>query len=318
MSADSTDTGLTPAQLALLNPDLDLPPSSDTLFDDATLETLVAEEPAKAPEAPSEPVEATPEVTPQETPEPAQTPPEASQEDVRLSRALLEFEERNRVLAKRERELEEQQRQFEPFRQAAELRQKGDRLGAMEALGLDYTEVTQDYLAGEGANQADRLKREIQETREQFEARIQEMQQRDQDRQAAAFKDSVINYSYTAAEQFPHIAATGAHELVYDAVQTHYSRTGQVLSNEEAAAAVEEGLASLIGAVLGNETLRSKYTTSTETKSSGTAAAEVTPTTLTNKVGLERTAVVNDTFNPETATDEEMIERLAPLLQFDD
>ena len=312
--------GLTSEQQNLIDGvGLDLPPTIEDVMDmadeDIPLEATSEET--------TEEVAGTPEPAATEEPEAAEPDPAPvqAQPDVRIDRALLELEQRQRELIRKEQEAQALKETLTPFLEAKKLADQGDRLGAMDTLGLKYEEVTDDYIQGKGPNEVRKLQRQLEATKAEVERRFQEMQAAEQERARLAQRQQVIDFTRNNSDTYAHIASTEAYDLVDQAVQVHYQQTGQVLSNVDAARVVEEGLERLIESVLTNDSLRARYLekfgsgATTPSKSPDETAANQ-PTTLDNELSTERTVVVDDTFDPVTASDEELIERLASQLEF--
>lgn len=322
MSTENQDTsGLSPEKLALLNPELDLPPTFDDLVTNLEDSESVVEEPV---EESTEVVEESP--APTESPEDTSTPPTGQ---FTVSRELLEIEAAKRELATQQKEfaarqkaLEESMNSLAPFQRALELREAGDRLGAMDALGLKYEEVTEDYISGKGPDPVKQAKLEIEKMRQEYDRKFAELKQAEQEKTEAADRDYTVNFARANADDYPHVVESGGEALIYQARQNHLNSTGQVLSHADAAAAVEEGLEKLVMRVVQSERLRAKYAplfkSTSSPKSRVETKTEDTSSTLSNNDSRERTVLVDDNFDFVNASDDELIERLAPQLQFDE
>jgi len=299
--------------------DLDFTPGeefSDLPAESAAEEsTETAEEPADGEqvEASSESVEAA------ETPAEAATEPPApeTKPEPAVSRMAAELDVRMRQLGKAEAQLAAQQQALAPFMEAYNAAQSGDRIGALEKMGVTYEDLTNEFAQSVTAPIDKRLHSEVAALRQQLAEQQQYVQQQ---ATAKAHEDSIKHASEVVTgntEKFPHVAATNAINLVHDTVQEHLARTGTVVSYEDAAQAVEEGLAELFKVALENESLRSKYSPLfTSSESSGNDKAAESSATLTEPLSQTVTTSVDDSVDWESLSEEESIDRLAPLLQF--
>lgn len=292
-------------QAELLNPTLDLPPdplqlSFDALFDnepaDAAPETV--EEPVETAE---EPVEAAPE-PPAHEPEPN-------------ARALAVLARKEAEIRQRETALKSQEAEYQRLAELRALAEKGDRLGMLEKMGVSYDDLTKDYVSGMGRTPEELVREQLNEYKQQMDAQLQELRNAQTQREAEAERARLHSEIRAAGDQFALVNGLGGHDLVAQTIQSHYSSTGDVLSYEDAAEVVEGALGDLAERLFNIGPIREKFlskATPPESRSEPKAA----PSTLSNRVTQDSTVLVEDGFDPATASDDEMIERLAQQLRF--
>ena len=293
---------------ALLNPVLDLPPDPmqlnfDALFQNEALEAAeVAAEEAEAPV--EEAVEAAPV---EEAPD---------EEDFTSRRALAAIARREDAIRRREEELKAQEARTSKLAKLAELIEKGDRLGALEELGVSYDDLTNDYVAGMGRSQEELARQQMLELHKQTQAQIQELREAQARREAEAEQARLRSELESQGETYALVNGLGGHNLVAQTIQSHYRDTGEVLSYEDAAGVVEGALGDLAKRIFSVESVRKRFLGEAGATKSGTVEPATRVATLSNADTQDSTVLVDDGFDPTTASDDEMIERLANQLKF--
>lgn len=279
--------------------------------------------------------ESTTEVATEESSESTETPPASAgtvspktevaepapstEEPLRVSRAAVELEERSRALATQEAELKAHMASLQPYVEIAEMAKRGERLNVLDKLGMSYEQITQDYVNGEGPTPNSKMQEELAALRTEVTTEIQQLRQLEYTRRQASDQQFIADMVTNSNDKFVHVAATGAQNLVQETVTEHFNRTGQILSHEDAAVAVEEGLAQLFETALKNPVIREKYAallTATTPKSPDTTQTEVTSTTLANEDTQDSHVLADADFDFETASDEESIEHLVGMLKY--
>jgi hypothetical protein len=86
-----------------------------------------------------------------------------------------------------------------------------------------------------------KYKSEIENLRKEIQDKESQKQQEYEKQVINNFKQELENF-VTSNEDYELIRANSAHDLVFNVVEEHYNRTGRVLSNKEAADAVEAHL----------------------------------------------------------------------------
>jgi hypothetical protein len=282
-------------------PALELPPDPQTVAMNLT------------PDAPQEP--ATP---PAPTPDPpAAAPPVVqTQEDPAVSRAFSKIAEKERELRQRERELKDLEARLKPNQELAELVEKKDKWSLLDRMGVTYDELTREYVQGKGADPQAQMKTEIERVRQQMEAQVQELKAAEQRRYFEEERRNIQAF-VQSSNAYPHLQAAEAHELVQQTIQSHFRETGDLVSYEDAAEAVEQQLGQLVGQFLQNPSVRQKYAglfTVASPPKSPSESAPSAPRTLRNEDTQDRVTLVEHDF--DTLSEDEQIARLARQLRF--
>lgn len=173
-----------------------------------------------------------------------------------LGRKEKEIKAREKQLADRQKALEEQlsgkEKEVESFKSLPE-RIKKDPLGVMKEHGLTFEQLAEMYL-NDGKPTEDQKLSEIEkramERIEKLEKQLQEKEakqtQEELDRQLNAYKAQITDFVNAPENDYELIRAENAVQLVFDVIEEHHNATadengenGQILSNKEAADAVE-------------------------------------------------------------------------------
>lgn len=163
----------------------------------------------------------------------------------REAKQRAEYAARDAEFKTRETKLAEQQAAIQNLLE--------DPIGNLEKLGISYESLTEQVLNGRKAPADLKQRAEIAKLKAQVEAREKAEQEREAkakadaekaqaEAQLSAFKAGVTKTVTEAGETFELINALGEHGLVYDVINEHAARTGELLDVTEAAAQVEAHL----------------------------------------------------------------------------
>jgi len=125
---------------------------------------------------------------------------------------------------------------------------------------------------------------------EQLEARLAQQAKAEEERERqAAYNEArtgVHTWLESSKEKFPYAAAVGAGDTIYDHIQDHYRRTGEILSEEKAASEVETRL--------GEFTEKLLSANKAKTKVAGKSQTNTLTKTMAAKTGAEDTSGMSD------------------------
>lgn len=275
------------------------------------------QEPAAAPQTPVQPpVQA--EVAPP-PPAPVAEPPRAPAVDPEVARLLTSLTEKERQLEERLRQVDEAAKKHAPLAKYAEVERmlyEQDPVGALKAMGVSLEEVNKAVAQGRGVNPLrsveTRMAQQIEQLKQAHEAQLQELQA---ERQQRLENEARIEISREVAARSPILASLPdgkAAQLVYSAMQGHYSRTGQVPTYDQVIPSVESQYRKFLEAALASETVRRELKLAAPGNAEQVPAAEPpapAPKTLTNKVA---SVVTQRTTTPELPQDRE--ERIKAII----
>lgn len=190
---------------------------------------------------------------------------EEPKEDLLFSKRFAALSKKEKAIRQRESELnskmaalEERMKSLEPkkveepVRESLEQRIKRDPLKALEEAGLSYEKLTQLVLndgkiSTESQMQLmreeldNKYKSEIENLRKEIESKEVKKQQEHEKQVVENFKIELAQFVDTG-EEYELIKANNAVDTVYQVIEEHYKKSGRVLSNKEAADAVESHL----------------------------------------------------------------------------
>lgn len=234
---------------------------------------------APSPDAPATEAPA-PEATTDESPAaggeqpPEQTEGEAPKEEKPAEPPITE---RFAALARQEKRFRQEVQEFrnsEDVRNArefAKLRESGNPLAAMEALGFTYQMIT-DAVLGEDTKEPpdpiESLRDEIAQLKEDRKKESDEKARRAAAQAEAAFKQEIETEIKGAGSEYDLLNKFGDYDLVYDVIAEHYEDTktdsspGQIMPIAEAARRVEAYLEEQVEKLLNSDKVRSKFTAS--------------------------------------------------------
>lgn len=289
-----------------LESEIELPPDP---LSDGWADFLAEANPPEEAEAGTEPA---PE--PGDTPEPAKAAEPAEEAPESLSKNFALLAQKEKALRAREKELSGLQsrvKELEELEAAAK-----DPWALMDKLNLNFEELAREYVEqGKGSSPKDLQARQMQELQDQMRQQLGVVQQRE--REAAIQREHITIRDVVTADQFPLVAEGDTVSLVWGAVQTHYNETGDVLSYVEAAEAVESALEELGMRLAQNPKIRARLTAADPEKES--REVKKSPArTLRNGDGTQVTRKVEDDFDIENASDEDLIARLSNQLVYKD
>ena len=188
-------------------------------------------------------VEAAPETAPVE-PDKELISPE-NKEDSLFAKKFAALSRKEKAIREREEKLNliEKESPFKDFEKLS----KEDPLSLLDKLGITYEDLTQRLLdKRETESDPDYKYSKLQKKVEQMEQqREEEEKQRLSDQQNKIINDyqaTLNSFISENDEKYEFIIANGAQDLVYTTISDHYQETNKILSNEEAANAVEEYL----------------------------------------------------------------------------
>lgn len=176
-----------------------------------------------------------------------------------LSRKEKALRQREQELESKLAEMEERLKAQEPKEEPKEpelpleYRLKANPLKTLEELGMPYDKLTQLVL-NDGKLPPEmqlelvkqdldsKYSKEIEELRNQIQEREKQQEEARYQETIESFKHELNNFVKDNTEKYELISANDATDLVFEVIEDHYNDTGRILSNEEAADAVEEYL----------------------------------------------------------------------------
>lgn len=196
---------------------------------------------------------------------------EPPKEDSLFSKRFAALSKREKAIRQRETELNNRVAQLEerlksldapkaePVKEPLEYRLKRDPLKALEEAGLPFEKLTQlvlndGKLPAESQMQLikeeldNKYKAEIENLRKEMADKEAKRQEEESKKQSEHEKQVIENFKTELGEfinsnaDYELIQANNAVGAVFDVIELHYNKTGKVLSNKEAADAVESHL----------------------------------------------------------------------------
>jgi hypothetical protein len=140
----------------------------------------------------------------------------------------------------------------EPVKAPLEYRLKREPLKALEDEGLSYEKLTQLILNDGKQSPEVQMQLMREELENKYNARIEQLEKSIQDKEVKKqqeyeaqvvqnFKNE-LNEFVNNNEEYELIKANNAADAIYSVIEEHYNKTGRILSNKEAADAVESHL----------------------------------------------------------------------------
>jgi len=188
---------------------------------------------------------------------------EEPKEDL-FSKRFAALSKKERILRKREADLtskmaalEEKMKAFEapkaePVREPLEYRLRREPLKALEEAGLPYEKLTQLVLNDGKLSTESQMELMREELDNKYKSEIEtlrkEIQDKEVKKQQEYEKQVVENFKVElntfvdSSEEYELIRVNSAVDTVFAVIEEHYNKTGKVLSNKEAADAVESHL----------------------------------------------------------------------------
>jgi len=178
---------------------------------------------------------------------------------------------------------------------------KEDPLALLEKLGLSYEDITRHLLN----------KNEVEDTPDfkysKLEKKVQAMESRREDEEklrleeqqnkvVTDYKDGLNTFLKSDTEKYEFITATESQDLVFQTISDHYNDTGKILSNEEAAEAVETYLEKKVENLSRLNKFKTKYLGE---------KPQAIPSEENKEIKVNGTTLSNDisTMRPTTAPD---------------
>lgn len=231
----------------------------------------------------------------------AETSPQDSVRIAALLRREKLLQKRSRELQERERLLKEQETSYSPWKEASELA-KTNKLKAIEKLGIGYQDLTQQVL-NDGNLPPDVLA--AQKAEEIVSRRLAEIEVRQKEAQAEATRtqyanamkhiDAEAKSMADASDKFPLVKELEAFHDITEHIEKTFHETGKILSVEEAAQIVEQGLFADLEKLFKIEKIRSKFVPQPITEEPKIESATIQPvqkiSTLTHKTTVNPPAL---------------------------
>lgn len=225
------------------------------------------------------------------------------------SKAFAERAAREQKL--REREIATQQQEAN-VRYAQELQHlaKNDPLEFLNRTGLTYDDFAK-ALAKPKDPMAPVMSK-VQELEQKLAAKEQAEQNAYLDR-AYQEAQSEVRKIIDTSDKYPLTKGAGAHGLVWEVIQKHYDRTGEIVSDDAAASEVEAYLDGFLGKLASIPQVQSRFAPPPPVlPSDGQPSQGMQPKTLTN----QQSSTIPVRTSPGLLSAEESIERAAKLLRF--
>ncbi len=203
--------------------------------------------------------------------------------------------------------------QLEQLEQLAALRDKP--LELLAKLGVSFNDVANQYAETGSPPPEEIAKQQVRQLEQTVTARLQEFEKRETERQLAEERANIAHV-VNSDERFAMTKLAGAHEMVWRTIQTHYNDTRELLSYEQAAEQVEAGIEKLVSAFLESPQVRARFKLAQEQRQEESREKPRVDMALSNSSASAPAALVPDPFNPVTASDDDLLSRLASQLRF--
>lgn len=223
-----------------------------------------------APETPVEAAEAAP---------PAETTPEPKKPSTEAAKSLRDRAAKEREFRAHEARLKQERAELEQQRalvaEAQELIRlsKEDPLAWLEKTGNSFERMGTDLAMGKKASPVDKLSAEISELKQRLAEQTAREQQLAIEEEYEDTREDIQYYLTKNSEKYGYVAASGLHDLVLEAAQSHFEKTGEI-DLDGAAEQVERYLESIVERVMKS----GKYQ-----KRAPSSVTESAPKTLTHK-----------------------------------
>lgn len=235
--------------------------------------------------------------TPVETPAPVLPP-----SDPQVSRGLAAIAERERELQNERQTLAAQKAELEGLAKYRTFHQKleeDDALGALDALGVKFEDLSKAVLAGTGTRPfrkvEDRLAKEIEEVRTQVSTELEQIRALQQERLQLEFEAEAKREIASRSELVNLMGPSGV-DALRGSFERHHKESGKVPTYQEVITEVEKDLVEFLTPFFTNETIRKRFLPAQQ-------ATEVTPSkvtpkkTLSNQDGATLSKIVPETEN---------------------
>jgi hypothetical protein len=193
---------------------------------------------------------------------------DSSEESMRAKLAKMESDltskfdgltRRERMLVQREQEMKQRLSQLGSMDELRELASK-DPSKALERLGLSYDKLTDHYANMDPANEDKRITQSLKEEIDGLKSKLTEQektsQQRELDRIRMAKIDNIKSLASKEGSEYGLISHFGVYDDVLNFMAEHYNETGDILSESDAMAKVEDRLAENLKALRDNPKVR--------------------------------------------------------------
>ncbi len=228
---------------------------------------------------------------PQESPAPATPAPTGPSDEARLA-----------VIARKERELQQQQAKLKDAVSVSELKNllKSDKSEFFKKLGISETDLTTQP------------EPEAEDPIARLRAELDELRNKDAHRETEAFKADIKKALEAGGEEFELVNALGGVDDVYGLIEAHYQETGEVLDVKEAAAKLETYLLEQAKKLVKAQKLKGLLTPENAAKEQNSGEKRPAPTL---NPSLASPAAQPRTFDSRTI--EESKRRAAQLIKWD-
>jgi hypothetical protein len=190
------------------------------------------------------PVGQAPEAAASEVTEEAKTEEHRKNDEYDLASKFAALSRRERAALEREQQLKQNWDEYQQFLKLKESA-KANPLDYLQAAGLDYSYVT-EHLLNDGKPSTERqleaLKAEIERDRKARQEEALKAQQLEEQRVIEGHKYQIKNFVESNPDEYELIAANEAHDVVFETIEQHFMKTGQLLTIQDAAMAVEDHL----------------------------------------------------------------------------
>jgi len=254
-------------------------------------------------------------------------------EDDNFSKKFTALTRREKALRQREAELKRRESELtsrQPQQEPAQEEQPTDwaklladnPIEAFKKAGYSMEDLIHTMAEGElpkdivKRREEESLKAKIAELESKLEGKFEEYEktsaQKEHDKVVNSFKTELKTFIDSNADEYEMIRYNDAHDTVFGVIESHYSQTGRVLSEKEAADAVEQHFMDE-ALKLGNvKKLRKRFTSSDEVTEEQVSSDPFSRDTLTNSLG----STAPNTPPTKKLSREESLERAAQLLKW--
>lgn len=237
--------------------------------------------------------------------------PPAQKKPVQLSQTAQRMQD----MLRRERQLQEQEKKLtereSKVKEAEELAQvaRTKPLDFLKKQGISYSDLTKQVINGPGPDPTEELQKELQQLKQEVTETKKQAEERKR-QEALQEAQTAVQQTIEQAEGYDLIKATDSYDQVFQTIIEHYEQTGEVLSENDAAAKVEENLSSTVDRLLQLDVIKKRL---------GGAGSEEAPQakptgmgTLDNAASAQRPSAAG---NLDELSEEESIAKLAEMLQ---
>lgn len=239
----------------------------------AALDAPAESAPEEAVAVPETPLEAS------ETAAPPETTPEPKKPSTEAAKGLRDRAAKEREFRAHEARLKQERAELEQHKamiaEAQELIRlsKEDPLAWLEKTGHSFERMGTDLAMGKKATVVDKLSAELTQLKQQLAEQNAREQQIAIEEEYEDTREDIQNYLVRNSEKYGYVAASGLHDMVLQAAQSHFEKTGEI-DLDGAAEQVERYLESVVERVMKS----GKYQ-----KRAPSSVTESAPKTLTHK-----------------------------------